>query len=1353
MPKYLPSTTYRFQFNEHFTFRDFRQHLEYFQRLGAGCIYASPIFKAVPGSNHGYDVTDAHVLNPEIGNLREFLEIQKILRQNNTGWLQDIVPNHMAFHPGNHWLMDVLQKGRSSAFAGYFDIDWDHPGFNDKVMVPVLGKSLEACLQDDEIRLVYEQGQFKLAYYNLHLPLSSLSVKELDIDQKAPHQACSEINADKNLLTGLMNKQHYILSHWQETDHRLNFRRFFTINGLISLSIEKNEVFEEYHRFILEQVKKGNFSGLRIDHIDGLMSPDAYLEKLRSSAGDSVYIVAEKILQENEAVKSTWPIEGTTGYDFLAMVNNLFFNAKSVPALQKLWPVVHESDTDPATFAYNCKKKILADHFRGDLDNLYRVMETKGLLVFFDNETTSGIKEAMGEFLICFPVYKLYAVDLPLSGNDALTVKNTIREAIHRNPSLKKPLLLMGNLFLEPDNRLQEERMYFFQKLMQYSGPLMAKGIEDTAMYSWAEFIAHNEVGDSITAKGFSVDEFHKIMAARRKNLPASMNATATHDTKRGEDSRARLNSISDMPAEWTKFIKQSMTRNRAIKEELKGILVPDMNEEYFIYQLLAGVLPMDGIVTDELRDRIAAYIQKALREAKVHSNWVEPDEAYEKAVIMFVNKILAKNSAFLTLFMPFFKRISIAGAVNSFSQVVLKFMCPGIPDVYQGTELWDFSLVDPDNRRSVDFNLRNRMLSGLQEMRKNDPARFINTILRNVNDGRLKLWITHCLMQERFAKPEDFVYAEYQPLEVSGLHKENLLAFCRRYNNTWYMVLVPLHTANVGKPNGEINWGNTAVELSGEAPEKWHSLWDGTPFVRSGKVPAGAVLQKNIPYVLKAEKEPVNRACGVLLHITSLPGKHGAGGLGEEAFHFVDFLKVSGHRYWQILPFSPVGNTWSPYSAPSAFAGNISLIDLQALNETYGLQYRFPNIRESSTAQHGHRQKISNTLINLAFEEFCRNNRYGHIKKAFSRYCESNAIWLDDYALFLLLKEKNKNLAWNRWPVELKERDAKVLMKVQQENNRALERIKFAQFVFHEQFLSLRQYANHSGVKIIGDIPIYINYDSADVWSHPELFRLDVKGNMITVAGVPPDYFSKTGQRWNMPVYDWKRMKQQRFRWWIERVRKNLEYCDMLRFDHFRGFSAFWEVPAAGKTAIKGKWTKGPGNHFFDMLKKEFPDMPFIAEDLGEIDEPVYQLRDAYHLPGMRVLQFAFGGKISESIHIPFHHAVNSIVYTGTHDNNTLLGWFKQDANALSRKNLNRYFGTKVNRQNVIPLIIQATYASVAKISIVPMQDLLALDSSARFNTPSKASGNWLWKLRSVDLNNELCTRLNNWATIYGRL
>ncbi len=1372
-------------------------------QLGIGAIYASPVFAAVPGSNHGYNITNPLVFNKEIGSEDEFEEIFKILQPNKIGWIQDIVPNHMAFHPDNRWLMDVLEKGRLSAYSGYFDIDWEHPVFNGKLMVPNLGKSPENAVIAGEIKLIWHNGGFFISYYDFKIPINGDSFHDLLEESKALEDSyyvgqgiarddyktdtafhgfgwsnsrqrlqsiydtdnsfetlinniCEEVNSDRTKLWELLAKQYFELHYWQDVEKHLNYRRFFTINGLISLSMENPNVFEDYHAFIYEKVKAGKFQGLRIDHVDGLKKPNIYFDRLRAKMGEDTYIIVEKILEHNEQLKKDWPLQGSSGYEFLSLVNNVFTNRSAHIPLVNFYKEITGNNLNPEEVIYQNKKMILNKDFRGDWYNITRKISTSGLVNFNDKLTTENLHEALGEFLINCPVYKLYSNNLPLEPEDTEMIDEIVKKSIRKTPNLTLPLNSFKNIFLGDYSKDPEKKdlaLDIFLTCMQFTGPLMAKGVEDTTMYSWTAFIAHNEVGDNIDSEGISIEKFHQRMIYRRNHYPYSLNATATHDTKRGEDTRARLNVISDVYADWIQLVKYLINNSLALKTTINGNLVPDINEEYFIYQTLVGYLPLIEETHKSLSERLANYLRKALREAKIHSNWNEPDENYENAVISFSNKLLNPEFLLNNHFTSLIRKINSWGLVNSLSQVILKCTCPGIPDFYQGTELWDFSLVDPDNRRAVDYKKRMAMLAEVENFRQVNKTGLFRELWIKKEDGRIKLWLTHKLMLERALNPEVFTLGEYLRLNVTGEFKDYILAFARVYKKIWYLTIIPLHGAILpySKNKNSIDWKKTSIALPEDAPENWKLVWDASSLNSTSALLVADALPYDCPVVYKGELMETGRGSGVLLHITSLPGKYGSGDLGEEAYKFVDLLKKAKQSYWQILPFNPVGGSFSPYSSLSAFAGNITFIDPEELLRQRLIDHLPKVIAEENSADLIQAEKLKSSVIEQAFNNYIQQNSQV-LQKKFEDFCKKEHYWLTDFALFNIFKKEFDYTSWNNWPDKIKFRDKETLNFYQEKYASDITLIKFGQYLFSEQFKKLKSYTNSKGIRIIGDMPIYVSYDSSDVWANPQFFNLDPEMKMKTVAGVPPDYFSETGQLWNMPIYDWQKLEDDGYTWWKNRIRKNLEYCDMLRFDHFRGFSSYWEVPANEKTAVNGKWTKGPAHKFFSELKREFPEMPFIAEDLGDIDEDVYKLRDDFSLPGMTVLQFAFGNNMPSSVHIPHMHTNNSIVYTGTHDNNTIKGWFKTEVNKTNKNQITGYLNKKIMPSNISEEFIRLAYSSVARVVIIPGQDILNLDETARLNNPSFPEGNWTWKLKSNDLKSDDILKLKRLTKLYGR-
>jgi len=491
-------------------------------------------------------------------------------------------------------------------------------------------------------------------------------------------------------------------------------------------------------------------------------------------------------------------------------------------------------------------------------------------------------------------------------------------------------------------------------------------------------------------------------------------------------------------------------------------------------------------------------------------------------------------------------------------------------------------------------------------------------------------------------------------------------------------------------------------------------------------------------------------RSAGILMHPTSLPGRCGMGDLGREAYRFVDFLADTGVGLWQLMPLGPTGFGDSPYACFSAFAGNPMLISPELLAEEGLLSPKdiasappFPD----NHVEYGPVIQFRKQLLAMAWEGF-KSGADAALKNAFDEFCRIQALWLDDFALFMALKEIF-GLAWNSWDRDLMRRQPDALWRAAQEHAPLVQAQKFTQYLFFKQWKALKQYANRKGVRIIGDIPIFVAYDSADVWAHPELFHLDENRNPNVVAGVPPDYFSQTGQLWGNPLYRWDAMKRDGFRWWVARIRANLEMVDIIRLDHFRGFEAYWEVPAGEKTAVNGRWVKAPGSEFFQTIRGTVGDVPIIAEDLGVITPPVEELRDAFEFPGMKVLQFAFGGDPSDQ-YLPHNFIPNCVVYSGTHDNDTALGWYWNSATDKERDFVRRYLAT--DGHEVHWDMLRLAFSSVAHTAIVPLQDVLGLGSEGRMNFPGKPDGNWSWRFLPGKLNGEIRNRLSELIWIYGR-
>ena len=498
-----------------------------------------------------------------------------------------------------------------------------------------------------------------------------------------------------------------------------------------------------------------------------------------------------------------------------------------------------------------------------------------------------------------------------------------------------------------------------------------------------------------------------------------------------------------------------------------------------------------------------------------------------------------------------------------------------------------------------------------------------------------------------------------------------------------------------------------------------------------------------------------------MLLHPTSLPTDYGIGDLGVNAYRFVDFLTRAGQTYWQILPLGPTGYGDSPYQCFSAFAGNANMISPELLVKDEFLTFDEINQKPDfpvDRVDFGKLYDWKNRILHLAYERF-RQTTSVALRAAYETFCQTENSWLDDYALFRAVKKSQHQKLWLEWDAPLRLRDEKTLDKANENLRDEILEQKFQQWLFFRQWNDLKSYANERGVKIVGDIPIFVSLDSSDVWCNPSQFKLDEQNYPRVVAGVPPDYFSATGQLWGNPIYNWDAMLRDDFKWWVERVNAALKSVDIVRVDHFRGFAAAWEVPGADKTAVNGRWVNVPGKELFSALKNAFGDLPFWAEDLGVITPDVEDLRDSFGFPGMRVLQFAFGGD-SASRDLPHNYIPNSVAYTGTHDNDTTVGWFHSHAGRDSTRH-----ASEISREHNFCLtylnsdgreihwdFIRAVWESVSDTAIVPMQDLLGLGNEARMNLPASTIGNWNWRCRETDFSNETADRLREMTTTYGR-
>lgn len=886
----IPSATYRLQFSPEFTFEDAQEIVPYLQELGISHIYASPVFRARRGSTHGYDVTDNRSINPALGGEDAFFALIQSCADRSIGWIQDIVPNHMALCAENPFLVDVMENGSLSRYYKFFDINWEHPydALRGRIIIPVLGKSFGRCLEDGELQLKFDSAGLYVSYFDHWFPLRMESyavvfgggatklrvelgdenpdllkflgvlytVKNLT-EASTTKERYEQIGFVKTLLWEMYNgnvavrehcdrlireyngdnsdhdkwerfekvltDQHFRLTFWKTATEELNYRRFFTVNDLIAVRVEDDEVFRTTHRKLLDLVVSGKIDGLRIDHVDGLYNPAAYCARLRTRAPES-YIVVEKILSRDEELCRTWPVQGTTGYDFLNMVNQLFCSESGEKSIDRTYTTIVEDNRTYSDLITEKKRLIIGRHMAGDIDNLaLQLKELAGKDRGGIDITMYGLRRALVELLTFFPIYRTYVDENEFSETDREVLKSALDKAREAQDEYVAEIDYIER-FLGLDNNksgdpMPVERRKFVMRLQQFTSPLLAKGIEDTALYSYNRLVSLNEVGGHPDVFGIGVEDFHTFCLQRARLWPNTMNATATHDTKRGEGTRARINVLSELGREWAEKIRRwhhlnrnALTKGRTLEE------MPVMNDEYLYYQTLVGSFPFEPVESEEYCDRIEEYMIKAVREAKVHSSWIRPNILYENSLRKFVRQTLARedDNDFMHEFTPFQSMVAWYGMLNSLSQTVLKMTAPGLPDFYQGSELWDFSLVDPDNRRPVDFSGRAQILKEIAG--NGHRAGYIKKILDTPQDGRIKLFLIRQLCSLRHKYSDLFAKGTYVPCKVGGEHRRSLIAFLRTLGEQAVLVAVPRMATRLVKegqmPLGDDIWKNTEVLL-----------------------------------------------------------------------------------------------------------------------------------------------------------------------------------------------------------------------------------------------------------------------------------------------------------------------------------------------------------------------------------------------------------------------------------------------------------------------------------------------------------------------------------------------------------
>jgi (1->4)-alpha-D-glucan 1-alpha-D-glucosylmutase len=885
----IPSSTYRIQFNRNFNFGHLASIVDYLDDLGITAIYASPILQAAKESEHGYDGIDASIINNELGTIEELEALSATLQEKGMGWIQDIVPNHLAFDTNNVWLKDVLERGINSPYARYFDIDWDHPFYQNKLMVPFLEAPLSECIQQDKLKLEFSPQGFFFAY-SIHrypvsfetypLLLSGVFEDEFNhvnagvsallnntsadyehwnclkdelltqlTDEKTVEsirQRVRMINDDPSLFSAALSSQHYVLIHHVESHTQINYRRFFNVNGLICLRIEDEQVFNDYHRLIHQLYEKGIIHGLRIDHIDGLKDPKTYIDRLRQLFGKDCYIIVEKILDIKEHLPASFDIEGTSGYEFLSYINQVLTDTRGAEQLLKVYNRYSPKFNDYDAIVYNNKLDNLVTYLNGEWDNLLRLLLSLNLIE--DEEIRmADLKMALGAFMAGFPVYRAYINQLPLEQSDMQMVEEGFSRALRKYRALHYELGVLRELFNPHEDQIKNtNRLLFIQRLMQFTGPLAAKGVEDTTFYQYNALISHNEVGDQPCVLGIPVKEFHEKMQERQLKNPLSFNCTSTHDTKRGEDGRIRINIISELADEWTGLVKQWQLINEPFRKQAGQVKAPVVNDEYFLYQAILGGFPEDLVVTQEFKERTKKYFIKVLRESKLMSDYVNPNTAYEEASIQFIDHLLNSNHSFLPSFQPFVEKVIQYANTYTMVQIVIKTTSPGIPDIYRGCELWDISYVDPDNRRPVDYDLRKRLLKEMKEKKTEGPDAALAWANDNYIIGAEKFLVTREMLQIRKKHPRLFVEGDYIPVYAEGNSNRIVFSYLRHFNGDWLLVVLPLGiVANKGK--------SVILKLPPEAPQHWKNIFTGETF--SGDLDVAKVWEKFDVAVLRPVK------------------------------------------------------------------------------------------------------------------------------------------------------------------------------------------------------------------------------------------------------------------------------------------------------------------------------------------------------------------------------------------------------------------------------------------------------------------------------------------------------------------
>ena len=954
-----PVSTYRLQFGPRFSLDDAVGLVPYLAALGISHVYSSPLLRARPGSEHGYDITDHGSLNPEIGGWDAFVRFTDALRAHGMGLILDFVPNHMGIGKAdNAWWLDVLEAGQSSPFADFFDIDWAprRPELKGKVLLPILGDHYGNVLTGGELELRFDttDGTLSAWYHDHRLPLRARSyaavirrqlaragerplaaglrhVLERIADafdrvrraggrrrQEARERAAAlkaelaelcrrDEDAARFLdaaaaayrgvprdpesvrpLHALLERQFYRIAYWRVAADEINYRRFFNINDLAGVRIENRALFDAAHRLVGRMIGEGRLQGLRLDHIDGLYDPEGYCRRLhefarsKAPAGSApFYIVVEKILARHETLRESWPVAGTTGYEFANLLNGIFVDATS----EAICTTAYGAFTGALPFEEvlpAAKDLVVTTILAGELgvlaDELDRISERNWSTRDY---TRIRLREALKSVVREFPVYRTYVSARGIAADDRRDIDWAVARARRNWRGADQEIFdfvreaLTGEIARRGAPFRRADALRFAMHFQQYTGPVMAKALEDTSFYRYARLLSLNEVGGDPRQFGVSVPAFHHANRERVRRWPHAMVATSTHDTKRGEDARLRIDVISEIPDEWRSRVGRWSDLNRALRGEADGVAAPSRNDEYMLYQAMLGAWPTAFIeaapeapALADFAHRIELFLVKALREAKLETSWDNPNQFYEDACIAFVRDLFGRSpNPFLADFSAFAARVGQFAMLGGLSQAVLRLTVPGIPDTYQGSELWNFSLVDPDNRQNPDFPAMAKLLERvvpLEGMASELRAAKLADEREHWFDGRIKLRVTREILRLRRAAPNLFRSGWYEPIGSTGARAGNLVAYLRRWRGERVLVVAgrlfaPLLGHDIRVYDGTV-WGDTAILLGNDDRGRWRDVLSGEVFaLRPGmlwpRLPAATLLSRLPAAVLVRER------------------------------------------------------------------------------------------------------------------------------------------------------------------------------------------------------------------------------------------------------------------------------------------------------------------------------------------------------------------------------------------------------------------------------------------------------------------------------------------------------------------